>query len=329
MHQMTRRHLFAGAAAGALTPLVAGLPAHAAAPPAGKQASGFYRYKVGSMEVTVVTDGARTFPLADAFVTNAKKDEVNGALAAAYMDKDKMTIVFNPIVVNTGAKLVVIDTGNGPGAFEQTKGAVGQFQSNLAAAGIDPKSVDAVVISHFHGDHINGLLTADGKPIYANAEILVPEGEWKFWMDDGNVSKASNPTVEGNFKNVRRVFGALGNKVTQYQAGKEVIPGITALATPGHTPGHVSHLLSSGSQSVMVQADVSNHPALFVRNPGWRVMFDMDGAMAEETRRKLYDRMAADRTMMQGFHFPFPAVGYVEKDGQGYRLAPAAWNPVL
>lgn len=329
MHHLTRRHLFAGAAATALTPLIAHLPARAATPPAGKQAPGFYRYKVGSMEVTVVTDGARTFPLADSFVTNAKKDEVNGALQAAYMDKDKMTIVFNPVVVNTGTKLVVIDTGNGPGAFEQTKGAVGQFQSNLAAAGIDPKAVDAVVISHFHGDHINGLLTADGKPIYANAEILVPEGEWKFWMDDGNVSKASNPTVEGNFKNVRRVFGALGNKVTQYQAGKEVIPGITAVATPGHTPGHVSHLLSSGSQSVMVQADVTNHPALFVRNPGWRVMFDMDGAVAEETRRKLYDRMAADRTMMQGFHFPFPAVGYVEKDGQGYRLAPAAWNPVL
>jgi glyoxylase-like metal-dependent hydrolase (beta-lactamase superfamily II) len=329
MLQLSRRHLFAGAAATALTPMVASLPAGAAAPVAGKQAPGFYRYKVGSMEVTVVTDGARTIPLADSFVTNIKKDEGNGALAAGDMDKDKLPIVFNPLVINTGAKLIVLDTGNGPGAFEQTKGAVGQFQNNLAAAGIDRNLVDAVVISHFHGDHINGLLTADNKPAYANAEILVPEGEWKFWMDDANLAKAKGTPVEGNFTNARRVFGALGNKVTQYQAGKEVVPGITALATPGHTPGHVWHLLSSGSQTVMAQADVTNHPALFVRNPGWWATFDMDGAQAEDTRRKLYDRMAADRTMMQGFHYPFPAAGYIEKDGQGYRLVPVAWNPVI
>ena len=120
------------------------------------------------------------------------------------------------------------------------------------------------------------------------------------------------------------MFGALGNKVTQYEPGKEVVPGITAMATSGHTPGHCSHVLSSGSASVLVQADVTNHPALFVRNPGWQVMFDMDGAMAEETRRKLYDRMAADRTMLQGFHYPFPSAGFVEKDGSGYRVVPIA-----
>ena len=330
MTQFTRRHLFAGAAAASLAPLAAGLPARAAAPASGKQAPGFYRYKVGSLEVSVVTDGVRSFPLPDTFVANAKKDEVSAALQAAYMDKDKMTIVFNPLVVNTGAKLVVIDTGNGPAAFEQTKGAVGQFHGNLASAGIDRAAVDAVVISHFHGDHINGLLTADNKPAFANAEVLVPAPEWKFWMDDANMSKAAgNSLIEGNFKNARRVFGALGNKVTQYEPGKEVVSGITSLATYGHTPGHCSHILSSGSASVMAQADVTNHPALFVRNPGWHAVFDMDGPVAEETRRKLYDRMAADKMMLQGFHYPFPAAGFVEKDGNAYRLVPVAWNPVL
>ena len=178
-----------------------------------------------------------------------------------------------------------------------------------------------MIISHFHGDHINGLLTADNKPAFPNAEVLVPAAEWKFWTDP---SKA-----DGNFANVKRVFGALGNKVTQYEGDKEVVPGITAVSTPGHTPGHTSHLLSSGNASVMVQADVTNHPALFARNPGWRVMFDMDGAMAEETRRKLYDRLAADGRQMQGFHYPFPASGFVEKDGTGYRVVPVAWNPVI
>jgi glyoxylase-like metal-dependent hydrolase (beta-lactamase superfamily II) len=321
MIELTRRHLFAGAAATALVPLAADGRAFAAAPAAGKQAPGFYRFKVGGMEVTVVTDGARTFPLADNFVTNVKKDDVNAALQAAYMEKDKMTIAFNPVVVNTGSKLVVIDTGNGPGAFGQTQGAVGQMHANLAAAGIDRNSVDAVVISHFHGDHINGLLTADNKPAYPNAEVLVPAAEWKFWTDPSK--------QEGNFANVKRVFGALGNKVTQYEADKEVVPGITAIATPGHTPGHCSHILSSGNASVALQADVTNHPALFLRNPGWHVAFDMDAAMAEATRRKFYDRMAAEKITVQGFHFPFPAAGYVEKDGNNYRLVPIAWNPSI
>jgi glyoxylase-like metal-dependent hydrolase (beta-lactamase superfamily II) len=321
MTELTRRHLFAGAAATAFVPLTTDGPALAAAPPVGKQAPGFYRFKVGSMEVTIITDGARTFPLADNFVTNVKKDDVNAALQAAYMEKDKMTIAFNPVVVNTGSKLVVVDTGNGPGAFEQSKGAVGQMHANLAAAGIDRSAVDAVIISHFHGDHINGLLTADNKPAYPNAEVLVPAAEWKFWTDP---SKS-----EGNFANVKRVFGALGNKVTQYDADKEIVPGITAIATPGHTPGHCSHILSSGNATVALQADITNHPALFLRNPGWHVTFDMDAAMAEATRRKFYDRMAAEKITVQGFHFPFPAAGHVEKDGTNYRLVPIAWSPSI
>ena len=334
MTALTRRTLLTGtaaaAAAGALAPFAGSHSARAAAPAAGKQAPGYYRYKVGSLEVTAVTDGARTFPLPDSFVANVKKDEVSAALAANYMDKDKMTIVFNPIVVNTGGKLVVIDTGNGLGAYAQTKGAVGQFQSNLGAAGIGLEAVDAVVISHFHGDHINGLLGADGKLAFPNAEVLVPAGEWAFWMDDGNMSRAAaGSIVEGNFKNVRRVMGALGGKVTRYEVGKEIVSGLTPIATPGHTPGHVSYTLASGNDRVLVQSDLTNHPALFVRNPGWHLMFDMNGAEAEATRRRTYDMAAAEKMLVQGFHFPFPAAGRIEKDGNGYRMVPAAWNPVL
>ena len=331
MTQLTRRGMLTGAAAISATALsIQGhSPARAAAPPAGKQAPGFYRYKVGDIEVTAVTDGARTFPLPDNFVKNAGKDAVGAAMSSMYMDAGKAMAPFTPVVVNTGAKLVVIDTGLGPAQFEQSKGAIGQFHSNLAAAGIDRNTVDAVIISHFHGDHINGLLAADNKAAFPNAEIMVPAAEWKYWSDDGEMSKAPDG-LKANFTNARRVFGALGNKVTPYETGKEVVPGITSVATPGHTPGHASHLISSGNSKVLVQADVTAAIGLlFVRNPGWHAIFDMDGAMAEQTRRKTYDMAATDKMMIQGFHFPFPALGHIEKDGANYRLVPVAWSPVI
>src|SRR5262249_32345038 len=155
MTDFTRRRVLAGGiTATALVGLDGRTPVRATAPIAGKQAPSVYRYKIGSMEVTVVSDGARTFPLPETFLRNLKKEEVNAALERAYMPRDKMTIHFAPVVVNTGNKLIVIDTGNGPGEYANSKGAVGLFVQNLVAAGIDPKMVDMVIISHFHGDHV-------------------------------------------------------------------------------------------------------------------------------------------------------------------------------
>jgi glyoxylase-like metal-dependent hydrolase (beta-lactamase superfamily II) len=329
--EMTRRSVLSTAAALAGGALVGSppTPVNAAAPPSGKQAPGFYRYKVGTHEVTVVTDGANTFPIPDRFVLNASKEEVSAALAAAHRDKDKITIPYSPIVVNTGAKLVVIDTGQGEAALERTKGAAGQFQRNLAAAGIDRAAVDTVVISHFHGDHVNGLLTADNKPAFPNAEILVPKTEWAFWTDDGEMSRAPAGRMQDLFRNNRRVFDALARKVTPYDWGKEVAPGITAVATVGHTPGHTSYVVASGSERVYVQSDVTNIPVLFARHPGWHAGFDQDPKMAEETRRKVYDMIVAEKMPIQGFHYPFPGLAHLEKTADGYREIPAPWNPVL
>ncbi|MFC0242727.1 MBL fold metallo-hydrolase [Rhodopseudomonas telluris] len=327
---LTRRHALTAAAALAATPLLRSAPAEAAAPLADKQAPSFYRYKVGDAQVNVISDGANTFPMPDGFVLNAKKDEINAALEQAFMPKDKMTINFAPLAINTGGKLVVVDTGNGPGAFASSKGNVGQFASNLVAAGLDPKAVDIVVISHFHADHINGLLTADNQPAFPNAEILVPAAEWKYFMDDGEMSRASGERMQGVFKNARRVFEAgLQKKVTPYEWGKDVAPGLLAVEATGHTPGHTSFVLSSGADKVFIQSDVTNHPALFVTHPGWHLMFDQDPAQAETTRRKVYDMLVADKMRVQGFHYPFPANGYVQKDGSGYRLVPAPWSPVI
>jgi glyoxylase-like metal-dependent hydrolase (beta-lactamase superfamily II) len=330
MTDITRRSLFAGAAAAALGAVPLGSSARAAAPAAGKQAPGFYRYTVGTFEITVVTDGANRFPLPDDFVSNMKKDEVQSALAAAHMSSDVFFNPYNPIVVNTGAKLILIDTGIGEAGYQQTKGAAGQFLTNLAAAGLDANAIDTVIISHYHGDHVNGLLRADNSLTFANAEILVPAEEHKFWMDDGEMSRAPKCRMEGLFKNNRRVFsGEVRKRLRTYEWDKEVVPGITSVGTPGHSWGHTSHVVASGSSKVFVQADVTHVPYLFARHPGWHAFYDQDGAKAETTRRKVYDMLAAERMLVQGFHYPFPSLGHVEKDGTGYRVVPAAWNPVI
>ncbi|HEY0567072.1 MAG TPA: MBL fold metallo-hydrolase, partial [Xanthobacteraceae bacterium] len=229
--ELTRRHALAGAAALAATPLSPSMPVKAAAPVADKQAPSFYRYKVGDIQVTVVSDGRNTFPLEDSFVSNAKKEEVNATLEKAFLPRDIVTFYFAPLVINTGGKLVVIDTGNGPVAKVNSKGAAGQFADNMAAAGFDPKAVDMVVISHFHGDHINGLLTADNTLAFPNAEVLVPAAEWKYFMDDGEMGKQTSDRMKGVFANARRVFDAgLKKKVTPYEMGKDVAPGLLAVA---------------------------------------------------------------------------------------------------
>ena len=246
-----------------------------------------------------------------------------------HLASDKTSNWYNPLVVNTGSKLVVIDAGGGSPAFQQTKGTLGQFHNNLAAAGIDKNAVDVVILSHLHGDHINGLLDAENKLAFPNAEVLMPAADIKFWTDESNVSRFQDP-VRGQFANVKRVLGALGSKVTQYEGSKELVPGITAMPTPGHTPGHTSFMISSGSDRLVHQVDVTaGMGTLFVRNPGWYFVFDTDGPLAEQTRRKFYDMVIADKLRVQGFHFPFPALGNIDKDGDHYRWVPAAWHPAV
>lgn len=329
MTDLTRRAVLGAAAATAVLPIAAPA-ARAAAPAAATQAPGFYRYKVGSIEITVATDGVNRLPVTDAFVLNAKKEEVNAALAEAFLEPGVFVGPYNPIVINTGAKLAVVDTGTGEAAYKSSKGQSGQFLANLAAAGIDPKAVDVVIISHYHGDHINGLLRADNSLAFPNAEILVPASEHQYWMDDGEMSRAATQRIADNFKNVRRVIsGEVLKRLRTYEAGKEVMPGVTAVSTPGHTPGHTSHIVSSGAATVYVQADVTHAPFLFARHPGWHAFYDHEPVQAEATRRKVYDMLATERMTVQGFHYPFPSVAHVEKTATGYREIPMLWNPVI
>jgi glyoxylase-like metal-dependent hydrolase (beta-lactamase superfamily II) len=322
----------AGAAAGAATALTSlGLPAaRAAVLPTGAQAPGFYRYKVGSYECTSINDGARSFPMPDTFVKNVPKAEALAAAEAAYMPQGMVTVPFNPQLINTGSKLILIDSGNGVANLEPSKGAVGRTLQNLAAAGVDPKSVDVVLMSHLHPDHTNGIRAADGSLAFPNAEIMVPAVDWTFWMSDENAAKAqSNEMMKNYFANVKKIYAGIENKVTKYEWGKEVAPGITSIAAPGHTPGHTAFAIASGSSKILIQSDVTNIPELFLRNPDWHVAFDVDPGVAQDTRHKFYDMAAAEKATVVGFHFTFPSIGHVEKDGSKYRLVPVAWNPTI
>ena len=336
MSEPTRRGVMAAAAtvaaSSAMAPLFSVQPAKAqGAPAAGKQAPGFYRYKVGDFEVSVVTDGVVRLKLPENFVVNVKREEVSKTLAANFLDPETFNNTFTPIVVNTGKNLVVIDTGLGEGSREQTRGTAGNFLTGLVAAGIDSKAVDTVIISHFHSDHVNGLLKADNSLAFPNAEIRVPAQEHKYWMDDGEMNRQTSARMTGLFKNNRRIFGnaEVAKRVKTYEADKEVISGITAVATHGHSVGHNSHVVSSGGKSVFVQGDVTHVPYLFVRNPGWHLSGDQDPQMAEATRRKVYDMLAAEKMMVQGFHFPFPSAAYMEKTPTGYREHMVQWNSTL
>jgi glyoxylase-like metal-dependent hydrolase (beta-lactamase superfamily II) len=294
-----------------------------------RQAPGYYRYRVGQIVVTVVTDGERNAPLDDKFVLNATREEVASALRSSFLPSDRLITFFNPVVLHTESKLVLIDTGFGQGAFDQTQGAVGQLELNLIAAGIPPEAIDIVAISHCHPDHVNGLLKADGKPTFPNARVLVPAEEWKFWTDSQEKAKAPAGRMQMLFQNNLRIFGALGSAITTYAWNEEIARGVTSVPTPGHSIGHTSFLVASGGEQMFIQGDVAHNPALFVPNPGWHAAIDQDAETAEHTRRRVYDMLVADRLRVQGFHFPFPGVGHIEKAPTGYRFVPAPWKTSL
>jgi glyoxylase-like metal-dependent hydrolase (beta-lactamase superfamily II) len=314
---ITRRAALAGAGALAVA------PALAKAPLSGQQAAGVYRYKIGDIEVTAIHDGFWQRPV-EGLVKNADLFEVQDAMAAAGLPTEKISITFTSLVVNDGKSLTLIDTGNGDGGAP----TAGAFMKNFRAAGFDPKDVDAVVISHFHPDHINGIRLKDGTAQFPNAEIRVPEAEWAFWMDDAKMAAAPDG-MKPVFQNARRVFGPIAKDVKMFSDGKEAASGVIAAATPGHTPGHSSFVVQSGAGKLMVMSDLTNHPALFVRNPDWQAVFDMDGEKAKAVRRKMLEMAASEKAQVAFYHAPFPATGQIAKDGEGYRLAPAQWSSAL
>jgi glyoxylase-like metal-dependent hydrolase (beta-lactamase superfamily II) len=322
MTPLSRRELLAGsalAASAALMPAVA----RAAGAPAAKQGPGVYRYRLGDYQLTSLYDGTWYLPIDDKFMRNASAAAVNRALAVAFLPPSVLPISFTALLVNTGSKLILIDTGTAG----QITDSAGFMNDNLAAAGVAPSAIDTIVISHFHPDHINGIKTKDGNKVFANAEILVPEPEWTYWMDDAHMTGVAK-SVHGYFLNARRVFKDIAKEVRQFRPGAEVAPGIVSIPAYGHTPGHTAFAIHSGKQSMLIMSDTVRNPYLFARHPDWQPIFDMDGLLAVKARRHMLDRAAADRMLVAAYHFPFPACGHMVRTPTGYELVPVEWQPL-
>lgn len=310
MGGITRRETLGLAAGAAGWSLVSALPAWAA-----ESAPGFYRYQAGNLKVTAVSDGFFVRKPLEGFVANATPTQIDASLTAQGLPAGELKVPFTTLVVDDGKRVVLIDTGTG----DMGPPTAGTWMANFRAAGYAPERVDAVVVSHFHGDHVNGLRLKDGTAVFPKAEVHVPAPEWDYWMSEEKMASAPE-RAQGNFKNVRRVFGPMAADVRRFKPGDEVLTGIASVAAHGHTPGHTVFVI--GGKLLSLQ-DTTNHPALFATNPGWHVMFDMDGAAAEKTRRRMLDMAAADKMQVAFYHAPFPATGTVQEKGDGYQFVPA------
>lgn len=292
-----------------------GAPPTAAPAAAPSQAPGFYRFRLGEYTVTVINDGiARRDNPGTGFVRNATTEQVTAALAAEFLPTGHFDNTFNFTVLQTGRETILFDTGTG-GLLAPTAGT---GWANLAAAGIDPAGVDRIVFTHFHADHISGLVTREGQARFPKAELVVPEGEWSFWRGERAPEAGRNAAANR--------FGPYQGRVRQVASNADLGAGITGIPTPGHTPGHTCWGVQSGNASLIVLGDLTNHPVFNLHNPGWHVIFDMDATQAEATRRAFFDRAAADATPIIGYHWGFPAVGRVRKVGDGYAVTPVQWS---
>jgi glyoxylase-like metal-dependent hydrolase (beta-lactamase superfamily II) len=233
-----------------------------------------------------------------------------------------VTIPITTFLVKLNGKTVLCDAGGGDQvqAFNPDSVFVsGKMMANMMNAGIDPKQVETILISHFHPDHIFGLLGKnDGAPVFPNAEIILSAAEYKFWTDPSLTSRLP----PGRQPLVRRIQGVVAKwkNVLPVEGEDEVVPGIRFVNTPGHTPGHTSFHLSSGKEQLMISGDTAYVPALCATHPGWHGVFDQDGPLAETSRRKLLDRVIAEKMLVCGSHFPWPGLGRFAKDGGGYAL---------
>lgn len=314
---MDRRHFLGAGMAGATALTFSSVWSQQATPnfgPPTLPVQGVKRMKLGAMEVIALNDGAVRRPLGDEFVRNVPLEQVKSLLASQSLPTDYVDVPYNPFLLVTPAGKFLFDTGfadNGPPT-------TGKLAGHLASIGMTPEDIDHVVISHYHGDHINGLLRKDGSLTYPKAKVHVPASEHAFWFDDTKMN-AAPPAARGGFANARKVIGAIPtDRLVVFQPGAEVAPGIQSETAYGHTPGmHIFKITSEGKHFVYV-ADVTNIPSLFARSPDWAVVFDMDAEMARQTRRKVFDMLVKDQTVMGGFHFPFPAFGQMETAGNGY-----------
>jgi glyoxylase-like metal-dependent hydrolase (beta-lactamase superfamily II) len=314
MLNMSRRRVLASAAVGAAFGLNRRLELFGAAfaeTPL-EPTTGFYRYKVGDIEVTAVYDGIWRKPHDPTFIKNASVEDTKAALAKAGLTTEFMPIPLTVVVLKIGDRLVMVDAGSGVGQWQAN---ATHLPANMQAAGIDHTKISTILVSHFHPYHVWGLMEKG-----TNAALVTNSVEYKFWTEPGRVDKlpegrkAAGRRIAENFpkwKNWKLV-----------DSGAEVAPGVRILDAYGHTPGHSLFLVTSGKDQLMISNDTMYVPGILAPHPEWQGAYDQDGPLAVETRRRIIDRVIADRMQICGAHFPFPGAGTFVKDGAAYAFTP-------
>jgi glyoxylase-like metal-dependent hydrolase (beta-lactamase superfamily II) len=310
-----------GAAAGLLGAIPGGTRAQARAPISGTQVPGFYRFPLGRFQITVVSDGTISFPT-EAIWPEAAKADRDAVLAGDFQPTDNATLQVNVLAVNTGDRLVLIDAGS-RGKFQPT---ASRLLQNLAAAEIKPEQVDTILITHLHPDHLWGVTDAnDAERTFPNAEYVIGEAEWNFWMQPQH-PLASDAFWEPVYRQNMKTLAMIKDRVRTVKPDGEVITGITTIATPGHTPGHTSVQIASGSDHLLCTADVIGNRAVGVQRPDWRGGFDLDLEQGAKTRRAFLERCASEKALISSYHLPFPGLGHVARAGTSFSWVPSDWR---
>lgn len=321
---LPRRGLLTGVAALAGTAALGrGRPALAKAPMISAQAPYFYRFKLGDAQATIVSDG--TLPLGDpkSNFTGLSPAEMDRQLADSFLPNDNAVLEQNILVLNTGDRMVLFDTGMG--SLKLFGSTTGKLMATLRQAGIDPKDIDAVVMSHAHVDHCGGCMADDGSRHFPNAQYYISQADFDYWTDDAKAPAAMKPFYDAAKKNLlpnrdRTVF---------FKDGQEFLPGITAMAAPGHTVGHTIFMISSGGKSLCYVGDLAHHPVLLLEKPLTEFAYDTDPAQSAQSRVRHLTSLAQNRTPILAYHFAWPGIGHVAKQGEGFRYYPEAMKMEL
>jgi glyoxylase-like metal-dependent hydrolase (beta-lactamase superfamily II) len=315
INRSTRRQLLTTAAGGVAA---LGLPARLQAKMAmgQPQAPYFYRFKLGSAECTVVSDGQ--LPLGDpnAAFLKIDKAEITRELTDNFLPANNAVLEQNVLVVNFGDRVVLFDTGMGRDALFGN--GTGKLQTTLRQANIDPASVDAVVMSHAHIDHCGGLVGVEGKRNFPNAQYFIGEADFNYWTDDSKIP--SNYPARPHFLDqARNNLLPVKDAIHFYKDNEQIIPGVTALSAPGHTVSHTIFMIESGGKQLCYIGDLAHHPVLLLERPRTQFAFDTDPVMSAESRVRMLTMLSTNRIPLLAYHFAWPGIGHVSKNGEGFR----------
>jgi len=290
-----------------------------------EQAPGYFRYAVGGFTVTALNDGSLDIPLSS--FHGASLERMQALVAQAFLTKATgVATSVNAYLVDTGSHRVLVDAGTA-----QCFGAnpnLGLLPGNLRASGYTPEDIDIVVITHLHGDHFCGLADANGKRVFPNAAIWVAEEEAAAWLDE-KIAAAQPENRRFAYKQARELIGVYreAGRFHTFKPGDAIVPGLRILATPGHTPGHTSFLFESQGNALLVWGDIVHCTQVQFPLPQVSIASDADPKQAVATREKLFEKLAKDGTAIAGSHLPFPGIGHIRKEEQGYAWVPVVFRP--